>query len=46
VNNNDKNESDSLIDYLNGLPKRSPLNVMLPDSEYNSRLEKAQMAKV
>jgi len=30
---------------LNGLPKRSLLDVILPDSEYYSQLEKAEMAK-
>jgi hypothetical protein len=45
VKNEEKGETDSLIDYLDKLPKRFPLDVILPDSQYYSELEKAQMAK-
>ena len=40
-----KEGTQSLLDYLNNLPKRSPLDILLPDSQYYSQLEKAQMAK-
>jgi hypothetical protein len=45
VKNKDKDETDSLINYLTGLPERSPMKILLPGSEYYSQLEKAQMAK-
>ncbi len=41
----DKDVTQSLINYLNGLPKRSPMEILLPDGQSYSELEKAEMVK-
>ncbi len=35
----DKDQTDSLIDYLNSLPKRFPLDVFLPDAGFYEALD-------
>lgn len=39
MKNEEKDETDSLIDYLNRLPKRFPLDVFLPDAGFYEALD-------